>query len=234
MQRYFGKEKKDNNILIKEEDIHHLKNVVKIKPNDELIINIDNKSYLCVLNNDYLSGKIIKEEKSIDNLNVILYVPILSDNKMSLIIEKATELGVKEITPIMLEKCKFKIAKNKEDKKIERWNKIALSASMQCGRVNIPYINKIKSIKDIKKEKINILCSLDLDCVNKLSEVLKSYNSCDIIQIVFGPEGGFMKQEEEELVKKGFTKVTLGSRILRTETVPLYVLSIINNIVENE
>ncbi len=231
MQRYFGKEKINNEIILKEEDYHHIKNVLKLKENDNIIVNINNKSYLTKLNK-YFKATIIKEEKTIDNLNIHLYVPILSDNKMSFIIEKSTELGVSEITPIMLEKCKFAIPKNKQQKKIERFKKIATSASMQCGRINIPKINEIITIKEVKKEQINILCSLDLDNVNKLSEVLKTYNSCDIITIVFGPEGGLTKKEEQILTEKGFIKTTLGNRVLRTETVPLFVLSIINFIKE--
>lgn len=234
MQRYFGKEKINNKIILKEEDYHHIKDVIRHKEKDKVIINIDNKSYICELNKDLLSVTILEEVKSIDNLNVILYVPILSDNKMSLIIEKATELGVKEIIPIELEKCKFLIPKQKQNKKIERFKKLALSSSMQCGRVNVPIIRDITNISTIKKEKVNILCSIDESDVKSIKDVLKSYNSCDIIQIVFGPEGGLTIDEEKTLVKKGFTKTSLGSRILRTETVPMYVLSVINYVLEKE
>ena len=105
---------------------------------------------------------------------------------------------------------------------------------MQCGRINIPKINNIITLKEIKKEKYNIICSLDTEDVNKLGSVLKNCKPCDIIQVVFGPEGGFSPLEEEYLVKIGFTKTTLGSRILRTETVPMVVLSIINYILDRE
>ena len=234
MQSYFGKSKIDNVILLKKEDFLHIKKVMRYNENDNILVNYENKRYLCKFNKDLESVTILKEEEIVDNLHVHLYVPVLADNKLSFIIEKATELGVDSISIIPLRKCKFSITKDKISKKIDRYNKIALSAAMQSGRINIPKINYISNINSIQKEKYNIICSLDHNNVNKIDTVLKKCKPCDIIQVVFGPEGGFTNDEEELFVKNGFVKTTLGKRVLRTETTPIVVLSIINYLIEKE
>lgn len=117
MQRYFGKSKIGNNIYINEEDFNHIKKVMRMKENDEVSVVYNNIAYLCKLNKDLESVTIIKEiDNNINSLNVSLIVPILPEEKMSLIIEKATELGVKEIIPVNMFRCKFKINKEKEEK----------------------------------------------------------------------------------------------------------------------
>lgn len=229
MQRYFSNKKIDNILFINEEDIHHIKNVMRKKQGDLIEVVFDNKAFVAKIENDYKKVTIVKELNEKNNsLNVSLLVPILNEDKISYIIEKATELGVKELTFVNMNRCKFKINSEKEQKKYLRWNKIVKEASEQCKRLDIPKINKIINLADITKKDVNILCSTDNKNVKKLKEVLNNVKDSDIIQIVFGPEGGLTIEEEQLLENKGFIKTTLGNRILRTETVPLYILSIIN------
>ena len=117
MQRYFSNKKEKDIIYINEEDIHHLKNVMRKKENDEIEIVYNEKLYIALLNKDYKTARVKEKKKQEDNtLNVSLLVPILNEDKMSFIIEKSTELGVKEITPINLTRKRkkeiFKMAKN--------------------------------------------------------------------------------------------------------------------------
>ena len=120
---------------------------------------------------------------------------------------------------------------NKEDKKLDRWNKILKEASEQSKRVVIPFVNEIKDIKDLIKldYDIKILCTVN-ELSMSLKEVLEK-NLHDLkILLVIGPEGGFTDTEEKILIENGFISTSFGSRVLRTETASLYALSIINYI----
>jgi len=232
MQQYFSK-KIDNNILYLDmEDIHHIKNVMRMKPKDEVIVNYDGVSYMCTLNNDYVSATIENVYKEgTENIFIHAYIPVLSEDKMKFVIEKGTEMGVSEFTPVNFSHSKFVISKDKQDKKVERWNKISKEASEQSRRLIKPKVNDIINVRDIKVlNGVNILCSLDTDNVKNIREVLNSETMCDRISLVFGPEGGISKEEEDTLESIGFIKTSLGKNVLRTETVIVVLCSIINYI----
>lgn len=230
MQQYFGKEKKDNILILDEGDIHHIKNVMRIKPNDEILVGYDMILYVCLLNSDYKSATIKNIFKEgTEKINVIAYIPILSDDKMSFIIEKGTEMGVSKFVPIQFSHSKFVIKSDKQEKKLERWRKIAKEASEQSRRLIIPEVTTISLVDKVTTtEGVNILCSVDKENVKEIKEVLNEETMCDKISLVFGPEGGISKDEEEKLSSKGFVKTSLGNNILRTETVIINVCSIIN------
>lgn len=229
MQQYFSNKKENDILYLKEEDFHHIKNVMRIKPLEEVIINFNSISYLCEMSNDLKSARIKEVYKSIKENTIKVYVPILNDEKLSFIIEKGTEMGVTNFTLVNYNRCKFKINKDKVEKKIERYRKIAKEASEQARRVSIPTIEGILSINDILvNENVNIVCSLDKENVKRINKVLTTSNVCDTISIAFGPEGGLTNIEEDILVSKGFIKTSLGENVLRTETVIINVCSIIN------
>lgn len=229
MQQYFSKRKENDILYLNEEDYHHIKNVMRIKPLDEVIINYESISYLCEMSSDLKSARIKEIYKSVNENTIKFYVPILNDEKLSFIIEKGTEMGATNFTLVNYERCKFKINSDKVEKKIERYKKIAKEASEQSRRVNIPTIEGIINIKDLMvRENVNILCSLDKENVKSINKVLTTRNVCDTISIAFGPEGGLTKKEEDILVSKGFIKTSLGENVLRTETVIINVCSIIN------
>ena len=229
MQQYFGKSKKDNIIILNDKDLNHIKNVMRMKENEEVFVVIDNKRYLCSMNKD-LKSVTIKEELQtrMKKREILLYVPFLQDEKMSLIFQKGTELGVTEFIVVDFEHSKYKLDEEKKAKKIERWNKIIIEASEQSYRNDIPLLEKFISVKEIKSVKgMNIVCSLDTSCVKLISDVLNVNTLCDKISIVFGPEGGISKSEEDAIVSFGFERVSLGKNVLRTETAGLYVVSIV-------
>ncbi len=229
MQQYFGENKNGNVISLNKKDFNHIKNVMRMKPSEEVFVVLKNKRYLCSMNED-LKSVTIKEEiqTKLKNNEIVLYVPFLQDEKMSLIFQKGTELGVTKFIVVDFEHSKYKLDNEHKQKKLERWNKIIVEASEQSYRNDIPVLENFVAVKEIKGVKgMNIVCSLDTSCVKMISEVLNRDNLCDKISIVFGPEGGISKSEEDIIVSHGFERVSLGKSVLRTETAGLYVVSII-------
>lgn len=230
MQQYFSKKREGNNLILDDNDFHHIKNVMRIKPNDEILVGYDNIIYLCFLNNDYKSATIKNIFKEgTEKVKVTAYIPVLSDDKMSFIIEKGTEMGVSKFIPVQFSHSKFVMQLDKQEKKLERWRRIAKEASEQSRRLLIPEVTSIIVVDNIVTETgVNILCSLDRENVKSIREVLNDKTMCDKISLVFGPEGGISKEEENILSSKGFVKTSLGNNILRTEIVIVNVCSIIN------
>ena len=147
---------------------------------------------------------------------------------MDFLLQKATELGVDEIIPVISERTVVKID-NKKDNKISRWEKIMKEASEQSHRFDIPKMHDITSLKGL----VNVNADIKIFCnTNEMSKnikkVLQDSKKSGTILIVVGPEGGFSDAEVDFLSNNGFVSVTLGSNILRAETVPLYLLSVIN------
>jgi 16S rRNA (uracil1498-N3)-methyltransferase len=236
MQQYFGVSKKDNNILLNKDDLNHIRNVMRMKENDEVIVVIDNTSYICNLNSDLLSASIksvFKENEEEGNFTV--YVPLLSEEKMSFIFQHGTELGVSKFVVVQYEHCKYKLGSKDYDKKLTRWNKIIKEATEQTYRIHKPILESIISPKSIEStDDVNILCSLDKTNVKSICKVLTVSNCNDKINLVFGPEGGLSKNEEDMLEAKGFIKTSLGNTVLRTETVPLMIASILKYLKDSE
>ena len=232
MQRYFSKEKIDNKLLLNEDDIYHIRTVMRMKDNDEIIVVYKKTAYLCCLENvkQNIQISIKKELEKVDykTPNITLIIPILKEQKMDLILQKATELGVTEIIPILTKRSIIKLNEKDYDKKLTRWMRIVKEAAEQSHRVDIPNITTIKSIEDLDIiEGKNYVCSTQEKSKN-IKLIMKNIHSCDKINLVIGPEGGLDLIEEQQLNKMGFESITLGCRILRVETVPLFLLSVIN------
>lgn len=227
MQRYFAENKKENKFELLDTDIKHIKKVMRMKPNDEIIVVYDNISYLCYLDNEY---EIILKEKLEETKETIPYVclivPILKEQKLDYIFQKGTELGVSKIILYYSERGIVKET-DKSIKKLDRWKTILKEASEQSHRNTIPEI-EIMTLKEIiSLNGINIVCSTREKTIT-IKNVLKSNKKCGRINVLIGPEGGISNNEEELLLENKFIPVTLGSRILRVETVPLFIMSIVN------
>ena len=236
MQQYFGISKKDNNLYLNNDELNHIKNVMRMKENDEVIIVYEGKSYICSLNSDLLSASIKEVFKRDENeSNLTIYIPLLSEEKMSFILQHGTELGVSKFIVVEYDHCKYKLPKKDYEKKITRWNKIIKEASEQSYRLSKPVLDTIISSKNIESiANVNIMCSLDKTNVKSICKVLTVNNCNDTISLVFGPEGGLSKNEEDILEAKGFIKTSLGDTVLRTETVPLMIASILKYLKESE
>ena len=150
---------------------------------------------------------------------------------MEYIIQKCTEIGVSEITPVIMNRCIAKVDEKENIKKNARWQKIAQSAAEQSKRDVIPKINLVKNFKNIFEilEKYDIvLVAYENETKNGLKEVLQKKDiKHNNIAVIIGPEGGIDKKEIDDIIKFGGKCVTLGKRILRTETAPIVLTSII-------
>lgn len=232
MQRYFSKQKINDELILNNDDIYHIKTVMRMKDETEIIVVYDKKAYLCCIENvkENIKIKIKNELDSVDykTPNITLIVPLLKEQKMDLILQKSTELGVTEIIPIITNRSIIRLKMSDYSKKIERWQRIVKEASEQSHRIDIPIISNIKKIEELHNmEGFNYICSTTEKKKN-LKLVMKNVKNCDRINVVIGPEGGLTDVEEEKLNMMGFESITLGNRILRVETVPMFILSCIN------
>ena len=232
MQRYFSHELKDNIFKLNNDDLYHITRVMRMKENDLIEVVYEKEVYLCSLefrgNDVNIKVKEKIEELSEDNHEIVLIIPLLKEAKMDLILQKATELGVSKIIPVIMERSIVKIDSDRELKKIERWTKICKEASEQSMRVTIPVITEVKKLSDLKEiEGVKLVCSTK-EKQNTIKMFLQTNQSYDKINIVIGPEGGITLKEEEYLNSIGFESVSLGKRIMRVETVPMFILSVLN------
>ena len=232
MQRYFTDKLKDNVFTLNNDDYYHIKTVMRMNESNNIEVVYQKEVYLCSLEfND--NNIIIHKEKKVDskellNKEIILVIPLLKETKMDYILQKATELGVTKIIPVEMERSIIKLDKGKEEKRIERWTRICKEASEQSMRVTIPVITEVKKLTELSDiDGTKMLCST-VEKQNTIKMFLQSIKNYDRIIIVVGPEGGISPKEETLLNEQGFTSVTLGNRIMRVETVPLFVLSTIN------
>lgn len=230
MQRYFSNSKENDKLFLINDDIYHITRVMRMKDNDKIEVIYNNDLYICnvILNELPWVDIVSKEEGKIEDKEIILAIPLLKEQKMDLVLQKATELGVTKIIPVTMERSIVKLADSKEVKKIDRWSKICKEASEQSKRNSIPVISNIMTLKElVKEEGIKIVCST-IEKENNLKKFLTEHKNYDKIIIVVGPEGGISSKEEEYLVSEGFTRVSLGKRIMRVETVPIFILSALN------
>lgn len=229
MQRYFSNQKHNNYLLLNSDDMYHIIHVMRMKTFDKIEVVYNNELYICSVDINENKAEIIeKKEEIIDDNNIILVIPLLKEQKMDLVLQKATELGVSTIIPLETKRSVIKIDNDKFSKKQERWQKICKEASEQSKRTSIPVVSYLHKIDDLKKlDGVKLLCSTT-EKDKKINFFLQSHHKCDKITIVVGPEGGFDISEEEKFVENGFHKVSLGKRIMRVETVPIFVLSILN------
>ena len=193
MQRYFAKEYNDK-IILRDSDIHHIKNVMRMKIDDRIEVVFDKKLYIC--NIDSMEPlilsiiDIINEENKI-NLDVIVALGLVKEQKMDLILQKLTELGVNEIIPVNMERSIVKLDDNKISKKMIRWNTICKEASEQSKRTSIPIIHDVINLKDLTKIDGDVRLVASTKEKDKLLNCyLQNIDNCAKIVVVIGPEGG--------------------------------------------
>lgn len=237
MPKFFAAREKitENQIIIDTEDVSHISRVLRLGEGDVLtvcdsqgtdyeaeIVTLGQKEIVCKINSRSASA-------SEPNIRVTLFQGIPKASKMEYIIQKTTELGITEIVPAKLSRCVVKIDNKKDEaKKLERWQKISESAAKQSGRGIIPKISQIMTLDEIiEKSKEFDLFFVPYECEEqkKLREVLLSKKDVKSVGFLIGPEGGFDIAETEKLRNAGIDTVTLGKRILRTETAGEAVLA---------
>ena len=229
MQRYFAKNIEDNKITLSNSDIHHIKNVMRMKENDKVEVVYNKKTYLCNLDNnlELHIESVIDEDKELPK-EIIAIIGLVKEQKMDLVLQKLTELGVSKIIPVNMERSIVKLDTKKEDKKLIRWNTICKEASEQSKRNTIPIVTNVINFKDI----INIEADLKLCCsVSEKDNIISNYlsnNNYNSVSFVIGPEGGLTLKEENYLKENNYNLVSLGSLVFRMETACIYMASILN------
>ena len=232
MQRYFAQDKYKDSFLLSPNDIYHIKKVMRMKCGDEIEVVHNRLTYLCqIINLTDFELQIIHQLDEDNELTqeLIVAIGLVKEQKMDLILQKLTELGITKIIPLKMERSIVKLDEKKSEKKLERWQTICKEASEQSKRNIVPEVLSPMSLKEL----IKINADYKLVCSTKENKKLVNYylqgiSSCDKMIFVIGPEGGISESEEEYLVANGYTSVSLGKRILRVETAAIYVASILN------
>ena len=227
----------DKYVTITGGDVNHIKNVLRMKVNEELLIsNGQDKDYYCkieAISDDEIKALILDEEFEGTELPTELYLfqGLPKSDKMELIIQKAVELGVKEIIPVATKRCVVKLDDKKEASKIKRWQAISESAAKQSRRTIIPEISSVMSFKEAinraKKFELGIIPYENFKDMKETKEVLSKVQKGIKIGIFIGPEGGFEESEVQYALDNGIHPISLGKRILRTETAGLAIVSVL-------
>lgn len=247
MQRFFVEphqiDEAAHQIHIIGTDVNHISNVLRMKQGEEVWINDGGqKEYRCAIEafsaDEVLLHIIYAQEPDYElPSRIYLFQGLPKADKMELIIQKAVELGAYEIIPVETKRCVVKLDGKKAAKKVERWQQIAESAAKQSKRMLIPNVHQVLSFKEALKyaESMDIrLIPYELaKGMQETKEILAAIEQGQSIGIFIGPEGGFEEKEVEAAISEGAKPITLGKRILRTETAGLAILSVLMFQLEN-
>ena len=223
----------NKNVSLNRRNSHHLKVVLRAKEGDPCVLfNGDGFEYLCEiisLHKDKTTVKVLQQKQSNcqSPLNIHVAQAISANQRMDYTVQKATELGVTTITPIISQLVTVKWLKTKSNKKLNHWQNICISASEQCGRVTIPVIKPPVSFVDFISCDLNgHKIILELEAKTVFSKLKKQKNN---VIILIGAEKGFNKNEVDFAKKNSFIPISLGPRVLRTETVAPVILALIQS-----
>lgn len=226
--------KKDGRYFIAGTDYNHIKNVLRMNMGEQFLVSCEGVSDLCELESiesDTVVAKIIKTNYQSTNLpiNIHLFQGLPKSDKLELIIQKAVELGVATVTPVSMKRSIVKIDDKKKKSKRERWQAIAEAAAKQSKRTAVPEVCDVLSYKEfIARAKELDLLLVPYECADGMSATkaaLREIKSGMNVGIIIGPEGGFEQKEIEDALEIGGKVISLGSRILRTETAAITTIA---------
>lgn len=221
----------NNKIYIKGSDVNHIKNVLRHTKGDVLSVVSDQIKYevqIDEINSECVVCDILNKNFEENNkIDLTIYQGLAKADKFEYIIQKCTEIGVHRIVPTEMKRCVVKLDNKDKVKKIDRWRKIAEVASKQSLRNDILEIAQVATFMDLinsLKDFDYVIMAYEKEKDVLLKDVLKNINAdtCKIA-VIIGPEGGIDDSEAEKLVENGARSVSLGKRILRTETAPIVV-----------
>ncbi len=239
MYRFFAEQSacKGEYISIGGADWNHMKNVLRLKTGEQVTVSDGSeREYICEI------AEYLEDEARLRVLDILdsaaelpteitLYQGFPKGDKLELIIQKAVELGAARIVPVMTKRSIVKLDEKKAAKRIERYNAIALSAAKQSKRSRIPVVEPVmtyaQALKDAEGLEMNLIPYEDARGIQYAKEIIHQVSGKKSLGIFIGPEGGFEEAEVEEARKIGAECITLGHRILRTETAGMAVLSIL-------
>lgn len=226
----------DKVVRIEGADVNHIKNVLRMKIGEELSVSngVDGKEYRCgivAMDEEYITCELrfIKEDGVELPSQVYLFQGLPKADKMELIIQKAVELGVHAVVPVSTKRCVVKLDDKKAKSKIARWQGISEAAAKQSKRRIVPEIMDVMSFKEalnfVKDFEIKLIPYELAEDMSKTKEIIDALQPGQQMAIFIGPEGGFEEAEVEAAMNAGVQPITLGKRILRTETAGFTILS---------
>ena len=236
---YFEKQNlKNNQIVLNSDEFHHMINVMRLREGDSVVLFCgDGMDYNCTIEEIKKKEAILKVEGIVKNnteinSNIVVFQALAKGEKLSLIAQKLTEIGISEMCVFESKFCDVKTNTSRLDK----LNKVVISASKQCGRSTIMKINdKPITFNDLlNRIKEFDVCYIAYENETKqtLAENMLARKTIKSAAVIIGPEGGFAKEEVGKIVEAGAVSVSLGARILRTETAAIYSASIISGLLE--
>ena len=219
----------DSVVELPDNVVRHL-NVLRVKNTEEIVLfNGNGKAYPAlpeVLEKRRASVRILREEAT-DNespLNITLVQAVSAAERMDFTLQKSVELGVAEIRPVISERCIVRLSGERAEKRVARWQEIVVSACEQSGRNIVPKVLPLttyaQALQQLPQETAKLLMSLNR--AQKLSDVQPQSGK---VVFMVGPEGGWTEKEEQQAFDAGFQSVTLGKRVLRTETASLAAIA---------
>ena len=228
----------NNEIHIIGDDRNHIQNVLRIKANEEISISngVDSKEYRCEIkellpDEILLTIRFIKESNVELPSKIYLFQGLPKSDKMELIIQKTCELGIYEIIPVEMKRCIVKLDKKKMESKIKRWQTIATTAAKQSQRNIIPEVKEVVTFKQaiemVKELDVKLLPYELASDMQATRDIFTKIEKGQSIAIFIGPEGGFSEEEIEIAKSENITPITLGKRILRTETAGIATLAML-------
>ncbi len=225
-------------VVIRGEDVNHIRNVLRMKPGEEVNISngVDGREYRCAVlsleeEEVVLELRFVKEEGNELPVEVVLYQGLPKADKMELIIQKCVELGVSRIVPVQMKRSVVKLDEKKAASKVSRWQAIAEAAAKQSKRGIIPQVNSVLSFGEALQQAADSEIKLlpyemaDADAMERTRELISGIPAGSRVSVLIGPEGGFDDGEVEKAKEAGWQVITLGKRILRTETAGMTVLA---------
>ena len=227
----------DGALAITGEDVNHAKNVLRMRVGEELeAVDEDRFLYHCrilELTEEEIRCEILKKEEPDSELasSVTLFMGLPKGDKMEFIIQKAVELGAYAVVPVSMKRCVVKLDEKRGTKKTARWQQIAESAAKQSRRIQVPEVHEIVNLKGA----LELASKLDVVLVpyelargmQETKQILAGITPGQSVGIFIGPEGGFDEEEILQLTEAGAKTITLGHRILRTETAGMALLSVL-------
>jgi 16S rRNA (uracil1498-N3)-methyltransferase len=227
----------DTYIDITGSDVNHIKNVLRFKVGDELLIssgdNVDYSCHISEMQDDYIRAEIDAVDECGKELpsKIYLFQGLPKGDKMEFIIQKAVELGVFEVVPVAMKRCVVKLDDKKAQNKVKRWNGIAESAAKQSKRSIMPKVRDVLTFKqavDMARAcDVKLLPYECADGMSKTKQLIDNLQAGKSVAIFIGPEGGFDQSELDYAIEAGCEIITLGKRILRTETAGMMLLSVL-------
>ncbi|MCD8241246.1 MAG: 16S rRNA (uracil(1498)-N(3))-methyltransferase [Lachnospiraceae bacterium] len=219
-------------------DVNHMKNVLRMKAGEEIVVNDGlGAEYHCRVTSytkEAARAAIIERLASNVELasNVVLYQCLPKGDKMELIIQKAVELEVTAIVPVSSARCVVKLDEAKARKKQERWQEIARSTAKQSGRSRIPRVEAVQSFSETLRRASELDVRLipyekEISSMERTRGILSGIQRGQSVGVFIGPEGGFESEEVRAAMEAGVRPITLGRRILRTETAAISILSVL-------